>query len=45
MVQTEPRKRYVDGKVQEHHAIIPTKQVPTESALAKMDDLQRKFML
>ncbi|WP_412768321.1 type IA DNA topoisomerase [Lactococcus cremoris] len=42
--QTEPRKRYVDGsKVQEHHAIIPTKQVPTESALAKMDDLQRKI--
>ena len=44
MVQTELRKRYVDGsKVQEHHAIIPTKQVPTESALAKMDDLQRKI--
>ncbi|EOH1306862.1 DNA topoisomerase, partial [Enterococcus faecalis] len=44
MVQTEPRKRYVDGsKVQEHHAIIPTKQVPNESALAKMDDLQRKI--
>ena len=44
MVQTEPRKRYVDGsKVQEHHAIIPTKQVPTEAALAKMDDLQRKI--
>ena len=42
--QTEPRKRYVDGsKVQEHHAIIPTKQVPNESALAKMDDLQRKI--
>ncbi|WP_285702051.1 type IA DNA topoisomerase, partial [Enterococcus thailandicus] len=44
MVQAEARKRYVDGsKVQEHHAIIPTKQVPTESALAKMDDLQRKI--
>ncbi|MDT2975065.1 type IA DNA topoisomerase [Enterococcus casseliflavus] len=44
MVQTEPRKRYVDGsKVQEHHAIIPTKQVPNEAALAKMDDLQRKI--
>ena len=44
MVQTEPRKRYVDGsKVQEHHAIIPTKQVPNESTLAKMDDLQRKI--
>ncbi|HFN9855008.1 TPA: DNA topoisomerase 3 [Enterococcus faecium] len=44
MVQAEPRKRYVDGsKVQEHHAIIPTKQVPTEAALAKMDDLQRKI--
>ncbi len=46
MVQTEPRKRYVDGsKVQEHHAIIPTKQVPTESALAKMERFTtEKFM-
>ena len=46
MVQTEPRKRYVDGsKVQEHHAIIPTKQVPTESALAKWTIYNEKYML
>lgn len=44
MVQTSPRKRYVDNsKVQEHHAIIPTKQVPSAAALAKMDELQRKI--
>lgn len=44
MVQTSPRKRYVDNsKVQEHHAIIPTKQVPSTAALAKMDELQRKI--
>jgi len=44
MAQTAPRKRYVDGsKVQEHHAIIPTKQIPTDSALEKMSELQRKI--
>ena len=44
MIQLDARKRYVDGsKVQEHHAIIPTKQIPNEAALAKMDDLQRKI--
>lgn len=44
MVQTAPRKRYVDGsKVQEYHAIIPTKQIPTDSALEKMSELQRKI--
>lgn len=44
MAQTAPRKRYVDGsKVQEHHAIIPTKQIPNDSALEKMSELQRKI--
>ena len=44
MIQIEPRKRYVDGnKVQEHHAIIPTKQIPSEATLGKLSDLQRKI--
>ncbi|MDB1692958.1 DNA topoisomerase 3 [Enterococcus casseliflavus] len=46
MVQDQPRKRYVDGsKVQEHYAIIPTKQVASESAFNKLDDLQKKIYL
>lgn len=33
----EKNKRYVDGKkVQEHYAIIPTKNVPNESAIEKL---------
>ena len=37
MIQAEPRKRYVDSsKVQEHHAIIPTKQVPSEETFKKL---------
>ncbi|WP_429967508.1 DNA topoisomerase 3 [Enterococcus sp. AZ173] len=46
MAQDQPRKRYVDGsKVQEHYAIIPTKQVASESAFSKLDDLQKKIYL
>lgn len=46
MAQDQPRKRYVDGsKVQEHYAIIPTKQVASESAFDKLDDLQKKIYL
>ena len=46
MTQDQPRKRYVDGsKVQEHYAIIPTKQVASESAFNKLDDLQKKIYL
>ncbi|MGH1772252.1 DNA topoisomerase, partial [Enterococcus casseliflavus] len=46
MAQDQPRKRYVDGsKVQEHYAIIPTKQVANESAFNKLDDLQKKIYL
>ncbi|WP_429968922.1 DNA topoisomerase 3 [Enterococcus sp. DIV0765a] len=46
MAQDQPRKRYVDGsKVQEHYAIIPTKQVASESVFNKLDDLQKKIYL
>ena len=46
MAQDQPRKRYVDGsKVQEHYASIPTKQVASESAFNKLDDLQKKIYL
>jgi len=46
MTQDQPRKRYVDGsKVQEHYAIIPTKQVASESVFNKLDDLQKKIYL
>jgi DNA topoisomerase-3 len=35
------RKRYVDStKVQEHHAIIPTKRVATQGQLAKLSPLE-----
>ena len=44
MTQIEPRKRYVDNsKVQEHHAIIPTKQVASKAAFDKLDSLQQKI--
>lgn len=40
----EPLKRYVDGsKVQEHHAIVPTKTVATRDQLEKMDPLAAKI--
>lgn len=42
--QLEPRKRYVDNsKVQEHHAIILTKQVPSNETYGKLTDLQQKI--
>jgi len=42
--QLEPRKRYVDSsKVQEHHAIIVTKQVPSQETFEKLTELQRKI--
>jgi DNA topoisomerase-3 len=41
--QTEPNKRYVNGKkVQEHHAIIMTKTVPTKEKLAALSKLQQQ---
>ncbi|WP_172372835.1 type IA DNA topoisomerase [Sporosarcina jiandibaonis] len=40
----QPKKRYVDNaKVKEHYAIIPTKKVPTEAALAKLPPNERKL--
>ena len=39
-----PKKRYVDSsKVQEHYAIIPTKKIPTEAALAKLSGIERNL--
>lgn len=38
------RKRYVNNKkVQEHHAIILTKQVPSESQWEKLEDLEKNI--
>src|SRR5690625_3165325 len=37
-VYTEPRKRYVDSsKVQEHYAIIPTRQIPNNTDLSQQE--------
>lgn len=44
--QTEPRKRYVnDSKVQEHHAIVLTKQTPTKERFEKLSMIQQKIYL
>lgn len=41
-----PKKRYVDAsKVQEHHAIIPTKTIPTKERFAKLSRLQQAVYL
>lgn len=38
----EPRKRYVNSKkVQEHHAIIPTRTIPTKDQFAKLTTLEK----
>lgn len=43
LTQVEPKLRYVDGqKVQEHHAIIMTKIVPTMAQLSKLPKLQQQ---
>lgn len=43
MIQSESRKRFVDdSKVQEHHAIIPTKQVLSKSAFEELKPLEKK---
>ena len=40
----ESNKRYVDGsKVQEHYAIIPTKQVASAEQFGKFSDLEKKI--
>lgn len=42
LTQLEPRKRYVnDKKVQEHHAIILTKQVPSNEQFEKLSSLEQ----
>lgn len=39
-----PKKRYVDNsKVKEHHALIPTKKVPSQADLAKLPTLERNL--
>lgn len=40
----QPKKRFVDNaKVQEHYAIIPTKKIPTDTALSKLSNNERKL--
>lgn len=42
----EPRKKYVDEtKVQEHYAIILTKQVPSKEKFEKLPELQQKIYM
>lgn len=44
--QNEPRKAYVnDSKVQEHHAIILTKRVPSTASFEKLTSIQKKVYL
>ena len=44
--QLNARKRYVDDKkVQEHHAIILTKQTPNTEQFEKLTDLQKKIYM
>lgn len=39
-----PKKRYVDSsKVQEHYAIIPTKKIPSQAAIAKLSSIERNL--
>lgn len=39
-----PKKRYVDNsKVQEHHAIIPTKKLPSQAKLAGLSSMERNL--
>lgn len=46
LTQLEPRKRYVNNKkVQEHHAIILTKQVPTNEQFQSLSSLEQKIYL
>lgn len=45
-LQLTPRKRYVNAKkVQEHHAIVLTRCVPTEAQFSKMTELEQKVYL
>lgn len=43
-LQTAPSKRFVDNaKVQEHYAIVPTKKLPTEKAVAGLTSLEKNI--
>lgn len=41
---TEARKPYVVEAIEEHHAIIPTSKVPTQSDLEALNDKERKLL-
>lgn len=41
---TKPDKRYVDnGKVEEHYAIIPTKTIPDENSINKLNEKEKNI--
>lgn len=40
----KPKKRYVDNtKVEEHHALIPTKKIPSQAELTKLSVMERNI--
>ncbi|MGI2256795.1 DNA topoisomerase III [Staphylococcus cohnii] len=41
---TEARKPYVVEAIEEHHAIIPTSKIPSESDLKALNDKERKLL-
>lgn len=41
---TEPRNAYVIDQVEEHHAIIPTNQIPSESTLNALNEKERNVL-
>ncbi|QNK88102.1 DNA topoisomerase III [Sporosarcina sp. resist] len=44
IASSSPKKRYVDNtKVQEHHAIIPTKKVPSQAVLNGLSSVERNL--
>jgi len=44
IASSTPKKRYVDNaKVQEHHAIIPTKKVPSQAVLNGLSSVERNI--
>lgn len=46
ITQGEPRKRFVNNeKVQEHHAIIPTKTIPSKETFENLNDTEKKVYL
>ncbi|WP_323714547.1 DNA topoisomerase III (plasmid) [Mammaliicoccus sciuri] len=43
-IYKQPRKPYVIEAIEEHHAIIPTSKVPTQSDLDSLNDKERKIL-